>query len=40
MFPGVETFTSQRWAVKLRDGPGLAALGAQTALDLGMLHLA
>lgn len=37
MFTGVEKFTTQPWAAKLRDGPGLMALGAQTALDLGML---
>ncbi|CAK9073170.1 Uncharacterized protein SCF082_LOCUS35872 [Durusdinium trenchii] len=33
----MEKFTTQPWAAKLRDGPGLMALGAQTALDLGML---
>lgn len=37
MFTGVEKFTEQPWAAKLRDGPGLLALAAQTALDLGML---
>ncbi|CAE6937313.1 unnamed protein product [Symbiodinium sp. CCMP2592] len=37
MFPGVEKFTEQPWAAKLRDGPGLLALAGQTALDLGML---
>jgi len=37
MFPGMEAFTSQPWAAKLKDVPGLLALGAQTALDLGML---
>jgi hypothetical protein len=35
----VDSFTSQPWADKLRDGPGLRALGAQTALDLGVLTL-
>lgn len=30
-----EKFTTQPWAAKLRDGPGLMALGAQTAWGLG-----
>lgn len=33
----VDAFTSQPWAAKLRDGPGLRALAAQTTLDLGIL---
>lgn len=33
----VDKFTSQPWADKLQDGPGLRALAAQTALDLGVL---
>ena len=33
----VDAFTSQPWADKLRDGPGLRALAAQTALDLTVL---
>lgn len=33
----VDSFTSQPWADKLRDGPGLRALAAQTALDLTVL---
>ncbi|KAL1503719.1 hypothetical protein AB1Y20_012191 [Prymnesium parvum] len=33
----VEAFTSQPWEDKLRDGPGLRALAAQTALDLTVL---
>lgn len=33
----VDKFTSQPWADKIRDGPGLKALAAQTALDLGVL---
>eukprot|EP00437_Effrenium_voratum_P036079 CAMPEP_0181469912 /NCGR_PEP_ID=MMETSP1110-20121109/38271_1 /TAXON_ID=174948 /ORGANISM="Symbiodinium sp., Strain CCMP421" /LENGTH=175 /DNA_ID=CAMNT_0023594849 /DNA_START=158 /DNA_END=685 /DNA_ORIENTATION=+ len=37
MFKGVEKFTTQPLAAKLRDTAGLKALGAQTALDLGML---
>ena len=37
MFPGVEAFTQQAWAAKLRDAPGLRALGAQVVLDVGML---
>jgi len=37
MFPGVEAFTSQPWAAKLTDGPGLLALGAQVVLDVGVL---
>jgi hypothetical protein len=35
----VDRFTSQPWADKLKDGPGLRALGAQTALDLTVLTL-
>jgi len=35
----VDAFTSQPWADKLRDGPGLRALAAQTALDLSVLTL-
>jgi len=35
----VDAFTSQPWADKLRDGPGLRALAAQTALDLTVLTL-
>lgn len=33
----VDAFTQQPWADKLRDGPGLRALAAQTALDLTVL---
>ena len=33
----VDSFTTQPWADKLRDGPGLRALAAQTALDLAVL---
>jgi len=35
----VDRFTSQPWSDKLTDGPGLRALGAQTALDLTVLTL-
>ena len=35
----VDAFTSQPWDEKLRDGPGLRALAAQTALDLSVLTL-
>jgi hypothetical protein len=35
----VDKFTSQTWEEKLRDGPGLQALAAQTALDLTVLTL-
>lgn len=35
----IDSFTSQQWADKLRDGPGLRALAAQTALDLTVLTL-
>jgi len=35
----VDRFTSQPWADKLTDGPGLRALAAQTALDLAVLTL-
>uniref|UniRef100_A0A7S2EHN9 Uncharacterized protein n=1 Tax=Ditylum brightwellii TaxID=49249 RepID=A0A7S2EHN9_9STRA len=35
----VDKFTSQPWADKIKDGPGLQALAAQTALDLGVLTL-
>lgn len=35
----VDSFTSQPWADKLRDGPGLRALAAQVALDLTVLTL-
>ncbi|CAJ1341429.1 unnamed protein product [Effrenium voratum] len=37
IFTGVDRFTSQPWSEKLQDLPGLKTLGAQTALDLGML---
>ena len=37
LFPGVNKFTSQPWAAKLTDLPGLAALAGQIVLDLGML---
>jgi len=33
----VDAFTNQPWADKVRDGPGLRALAAQTALDLLVL---
>jgi len=33
----VDKFTSQSWAEKLKDGPGLQALAAQTVLDLTVL---
>lgn len=33
----VDSFTSQPWVDKFRDGPGLRALAAQTALDLTVL---
>lgn len=33
----VDKFTSQSLSEKLEDGPGLLALGAQTALDLTIL---
>jgi hypothetical protein len=35
----VDAFTSQPWAEKLKDGPGLKALAAQTAVDLTVLTL-
>lgn len=35
----VDSFTSQPWADKFKDGPGLRALAAQTALDLTVLTL-
>ena len=35
----IDSFTSQPWADKLRDGPGLRALVAQTTLDLTVLTL-
>jgi hypothetical protein len=35
----VDAFTSQPWADKLKDGEGLKALAAQTALDLTVLTL-
>ena len=35
----VDKFTSQPWADKLQDIPGLKALGAQTGLDLTVLTL-
>jgi len=35
----IEKFTTQPWADKLKDGPGLKALAAQTALDLSVLTL-
>lgn len=35
----VDSFTSQPWAEKVRDVPGLQALAAQTALDLTVLTL-
>lgn len=37
LFPGVNRFTSQSWAAKLTDGPGLLALCGQTILDVGTL---
>lgn len=37
LFTGMERFTNQSVVAKLKDVPGLLALGAQTALDLGML---
>ena len=33
----LERFTSQSWAAKLRDGPGLRSLAMQVMLDIGML---
>ena len=33
----VDSFTSQSWADKVKDGPGLRALAAQTALDMAVL---
>ena len=33
----VDKFTQQSWGEKIRDGPGLKALAAQAALDLGVL---
>lgn len=33
----VDKFTQQSWQDKLQDSPGLQALAAQTALDLGVL---
>jgi hypothetical protein len=35
----VDKFTSQSWSEKLKDVPGLKALGAQTGLDLTVLTL-
>mmetsp|Transcript_3706 Transcript_3706/g.9953 ORF Transcript_3706/g.9953 Transcript_3706/m.9953 type:complete len:279 (-) Transcript_3706:348-1184(-) len=35
----VDSFTNQSWGDKLRDGPGLRALAAQTALDMTVLTL-
>ena len=35
----IDKFTTQPWADKLKDGPGLKALAAQTALDLSVLTL-
>ena len=35
----IDSFTNKPWADKLRDGPGLQALAAQTALDLTVLTL-
>lgn len=35
----VDRFTTQSWGDKIRDGPGLLALVAQTALDLTVLSL-
>lgn len=35
----VDKFTTQSWTDKLKDGPGLLALAAQTALDLTVLTL-
>lgn len=35
----IDKFTSQPWADKLKDGPGLQSLAAQTALDLTILTL-
>jgi len=37
LFPSVERFTSQSWAAKLTDGPGLLALLGQTVLDVAVL---
>lgn len=37
LFPGIQQFTSQPWAAKLTDMPGLAGLAKQTVLDLGVL---
>lgn len=39
LFDGIDQFTSQSWAEKLQDIPGLKALGAQTGLDLTILTL-
>ena len=33
----MDKFTNQSWSDKLQDGPGLKALAAQTALDMGVL---
>jgi hypothetical protein len=35
----VDAFTQQPWGDKVKDGPGLRALAAQTALDLTVLTL-
>jgi len=40
LFPSVDRFTNQSWAAKLQDVPGLAALGGQIVLDVGMLSFA
>lgn len=37
LFPGINKFTSQSWAAKLTDIPGLISLLGQTALDMGVL---
>ena len=37
IFPDIERFTSQPWADKLTDVPGLKVLASQTALDLIVL---
>ena len=36
----VDAFTNKPWSKKLRDKAGLTSLGAQTALDLGILTVA
>ena len=39
LFPNVERFTSQPWAAKLSDVPGLISLAGQCAIDIGVLSL-